>query len=170
MLKKMDMTKRILNYIGAALSLVMLVMLFVPFWEYGDKTASINGFVWLQATDGELTSWFARNAIGFSPMTDTNMLVITPVFMFVLSILGTIFCIKSSKSELISLLPFFCGLVGIVGYLTQPVLQLGQLWVVHLAISAALALVGLVATVLGIIVIAKGGKVKKERKIIKKLA
>lgn len=170
MLKKMDMTKRIFNYIGAALSLVMLVMLFVPFWTYGDKTASINGFVWLKATDGELTGWFARNAIGFSAMTDTNMLVITPVFMFVLSILGTIFCAKSAKVALISLIPFFCGLIGIIGYLTQPVLQLGQLWVVHLTISIALAVVGLVATVLGIIVLAKGDKVKKERRVIKKLA
>ena len=170
MLKKLNVTKSILNYVGAALSLVMLVMQFVPFWTYGDKTASINNFVWLKATDGELTSWFASNATGFNAYADMNSLVLAPVLMFVLCILGVIFCTKNSKAAFISLIPFFCGVIGVIGYLTQPVLQLGELWTLHIAISAALVLVGLVATVFGIIVFVKGDKVKKERKIIKKLA
>lgn len=170
MLKKLNLAKRILNYLGAALSLAMLVMQFVPFWTYGEKTASINSFVWLKATDGELTGWLASNAPGFNAYTDMNSLVLAPVLMFVLCILGAIFCAKNAKAAFISLLPFFCGVIGIIGYLTQPVLQLGDGWIIHIAISAALALVGLVATVFGAIVYAKGDRVKKERKIIKKLA
>lgn len=127
-----------LNYACAVVMLLLVVLLFVPFWNTGEETVSINSYVWMPSEQKGLESYFA-DALGEKP--DINEVVTAPVFLLLLGVLGAPLCIIMGQSTFGSLLGIPFGIVGIWGYATCPVLQLGALWELHLALCiAALAL------------------------------
>ena len=127
-----------LNYACAAVMLLMVVLLFVPFWNTGEQTVSINSYVWMPSGQTKLEAYFA-DALG--EKVDINSVVTAPVLLLVLGVLGAALSIFKGQSAFGSLLGIPFGIVGIWGYATCPVLRLGSLWGLHLALCiAALAL------------------------------
>ena len=135
------------NLICAILMGVMLILQFVPFWESTDGSVSINSMVWLSYAHGDLErSLAAAVGEGFS----LNKLVVAPIFQTVTALVGIIVCLKWNDSSLSSLLPAACGVLGICGYLMIPAMQLGNMWILHLLVSAAMLVTAVVSIAVGV--------------------
>jgi len=135
------------NLICAILMGVMLILQFVPFWESTDGSVSINSFVWLSYAHGDLERSLAA-AVGES--FSLNKLVVAPIFQTVTALVGIIVCLKWNDSSLSSLLPAACGVLGICGYLMIPAMQLGNMWILHLLVSAAMLVTAVVSIAVGV--------------------
>ena len=135
------------NLICAILMGVMLILQFVPFWESTDGSVSINSFVWLSYAHGDLErSLAAAVGEGFS----LNKLVVAPIFQTVTALVGIIVCLKWNDSSLSSLLPAACGVLGICGYLMIPAMQLGNMRILHLLVSAVMLVAAVVSIAVGV--------------------
>lgn len=134
---------RILNYICAALALVLIATQFIPFWGcYQCKTCgegkiiSIFQYVWF-ANDHKsgLTSVLQDYYIpGFKAMD----VVGTSVLILLTSTASIVLCLTKPKKLTSTLAPLAAGLCCVIGYLTQPAYQMGQLWFLHLAVGIVL--------------------------------
>lgn len=157
---------RIFNYICAVLMLVLLITQFLPFWSCNCEKGcegvandlSISDYVWFPEDHVKgVTKEFKQLIHKF----ELNDLVLTPVLILVCSTLGIFFCITKAKKPAVGVFPFIAGLAGTVGYLTNPVLQAGQNWVIHLVASILVLAASLV--VLSKIVVNFVEKRKKEK-------
>ncbi len=139
---------RIFSYICAAFSLAMIVTQFLPFWGcYECRTCgaagiiSVNEYVWF-ATNHKygLTSVLAKYYIPDFAAMDVAA---TCAFMQIAAVLAIVFAILKPKKLISAVLCLAAGIIGVVGYLTGPAYQLGQMWTVHIAIFACGILAGL---------------------------
>ena len=138
---------RIFSYICAAFSIAMIVTQFLPFWGcYECKTCgeagiiSVNEYVWFAPNHKYgLTSILAKYYIpGFAAMD----VVATCAFMQVFSVLSIVFAVLKPKKLTSAVFCIIAGTIGVVGYLTGPAYQLGQMWFVHIAVAACSILAG----------------------------
>lgn len=139
---------RIFSYVCAAFSLAMIVTQFLPFWGcYECRTCgeagiiSVNEYVWF-ATKHKygLTSILSKYYIpGFAAMD----VVATCAFMQVAAVLSIVFAVRKPKKLTSAVFCIAAGTIGVVGYLTGPAYQLGQMWIVHVAIATCGILAGL---------------------------
>lgn len=132
---------RVFSYICAAFALAMIVTQFLPFWGcYGCKNCaegaliSVNQYVWF-ANDHKygLTDVLSNYYIpGFRAMD----VVAICAFMQLASVFTILFAALRPQRLLATSFCLVAGIIGVVGYLTSPAYQLGQLWIVHLIIAA----------------------------------
>ncbi len=141
---------RMLNYICAGLAVVLVVLQFIPFWgcyqckTCGDgKIISINEYIWF-ANDHKtgLTSVLQKYYI---PGFQVSDLVATSVLIQVASLFTLVMCIARPAKLTASAFALIAGLACVVGYLTHPVYQMGQLWQLHLAFGVLTLLAALAA-------------------------
>lgn len=137
----------VLNYACAAVMLLMVVLLFVPFWNTGEQTVSINSYVWMPSDQRALETYFADT---LGEKVDINSVVTAPVFLLLLGALGAVLSIFKGQSAFGSLLGIPFGIVGIWGYATCPVLRLGSMWGLHLALCIAALVLSVGALVSGL--------------------
>lgn len=123
---------RLCNIICVVLMLAMLVCQLLPFWAVGENQVSIQEHTWFPWLNEDLTDLFVDT---FGRDFMLKDIVLVPFVMLFGCVLGAIFCLLKLKSAGIAWIPFFVGLVGIIGYLTVPALQMGALWPVHLVVS-----------------------------------
>lgn len=135
------------NLICAILMGVMLILQFVPFWESTDGSVSINSMVWLSYAHGDLERSLAA-AVGES--FSLNKLVVAPIFQTVTALVGIFVCLRWNDNAFSSLLPAACGILGLWGYLAVPGMQMGNMWILHLIVSAAMLVVAVVSAASGI--------------------
>lgn len=121
----------ICNYVCAGLMLILLVLQFMPFWEVPDKTVSIQSYIWQPDTNKEVTDYL-RLKLGADYKID--QIIAMPIWSIILCVAGIICSLIKPKSFFTALIPAFCGVIGIWGYLTKPAFQLGTGWVLHLII------------------------------------
>lgn len=67
-----------------------------------------------------------------------------PFFVFAFCAVGIICCIKFLKKPLCAFLPLGASIAAVIGYLTQPIFQMGAMWQVHLVVAIVVGLVSLV--------------------------
>lgn len=125
-MKKNNAT-RICNWASAALLLVMVVMLFLPFW--GD--VSIMSFIWMPEENKELM----KTVTAQIPDFDMNDIALLPFIMLVGGVYGAYKCIFDSKNVWSGLLPLICGVSGLIALLTHPVYAMGEGWLMNLVVS-----------------------------------
>lgn len=139
---------RRLNYICAGVAMVLVVLQFIPFWgcyqckTCGDgKIISINEYIWF-ANDHKtgLTTVLQKYYIPGFRVLDV---VSTSVLIQVTSLIALAMCIIRPAKLMAPLFALIAGLVCIVGYLTQPVYQMGQLWQLHLVVGVLAILAAL---------------------------
>lgn len=139
---------RILNYICAALALILIVTQFIPFWgcyqckTCGDgKVISIVEYVCF-ANDHKtgLTSVIQNYYI---PDFKAMDVVGTCVLILLSGVFSLLLCLTKPHKLTSTLAPLAAGLCCVIGYLTQPAYQMGQLWILHLAVGIALIAVSL---------------------------
>lgn len=126
--------------VSALLMVILLVLQFTPFWNYGEagESCSISSYIWFPSDHKDLESWLGTNAEGH----DLNSFVWLPILVLVLSALGAVFCVTKPDAGATSLLPAGCGIAGIIAYLTEPALKLGAGWMGHLVICIVLLVLG----------------------------
>lgn len=148
----------VLNFACAVLMLALLVCQFaLPFWVDSDgETASIQGYLWLCEEDQykqlskDLKKEFGKDyRADIWPMAFLCALV---------GLVGIGLILFQSKNFLVSALPIACGIIGALGYLQKPIYQIGNLYMLHLVVSVAIAVVGVAAFVVGLIAFVKKAK------------
>ncbi len=136
------MKTKAFNMIGACLMVLLLVMQFVPFWQYGEpvKSVSIQGYVWFPTDykdlDKELQEQTNDSQFGISNI------VLMPVLELLLCCAGAVFCFVKSDQTLALLFPIAAGAMGIYGYL-KPAFKLGSLWPMHIMLCVLLLAIGI---------------------------
>lgn len=123
---------KLANTVCAVLMLLLFVCQLMPFWSAEGESASIQGYIWFCQHYNGLSSFFKAEA-----GVTVNDMVLMPVIVVVSSLLGAFLCLWKSKRAWTAICPVICGIAGIVGYLSQPVFRMGNLWWLHLLVSIA---------------------------------
>lgn len=161
MFQSMRGKTKLCNYVCALLALVLLVFQFTPFWSFIDdegkeKTASINGFVWLNPDESALVDDFSK-ALNPDLMPITKDVKITSVVTMVIScvailllcIFSIIFCIKKARNGAIATVPGLAALAGILTFALNPAYRLGTTWIVQLIVCVLLLAAAVVTFIIG---------------------
>ena len=135
------------NYISVALMVIHLVTQFLPFWtadkceKCPDGTTSISEYVWFPDDHKDITTMMkGRDLYGKDFVVGD--IVLTTVIIVAATILSLYFCLRYAYKPMMGIFPFLGGLGTVFGYLTQPGLQIGNLWFVHLAVGALAMICG----------------------------
>ena len=132
------------NYLSALMMLAVVVLLFTPFWHFGEGEAaqavSINSYVWFPGDHAELEVYF-QNALG--EKTDINQIIVSPILLLVFGALGTVICTLKADNKAVFLLPLAVGIAGICGFATVPALRLGSTWILMLILCITLVCLAL---------------------------
>lgn len=153
----------ILNFVCVALMLVFFASQFLPFWSYttiegSDKTAEILGiatedgeevtreislaeYVWLTEEHEDLFGNWKRMKDFEGNELNQNSIVVMPFVCTLLILFGCVFCVWKNTKTWTCLFPLISGVYAVCTYLTTPVLQTGESWIIHL-IAAALLTAG----------------------------
>lgn len=134
-----------INIVCAVLMLALLVCQFIPFWSVGEQYVSIGGYVWFPEDHGDLTVHL-QESLNNSDFT-AGSIVWIHLIMLLVSAAGFAFCLKNSDAVWPAVFPAVCGVVGICGYITQPVLQMGAAWPLHLVLSIVTLVLAVVSLV-----------------------
>jgi len=186
MLSSLKNAKVITSLACAVIMLVILVMMFVPYWDYiaideygeekGEATASINSFVWfpndnrgilnkfndvlIESPDGLTTIYnglYWDSEMEMPEEINANKVALPIGFQILFGVFGVVICIWKAKSTAVSLFPICTGLAGIFGYLFIPALRMCTVPYLWY-INLALAVICLAA---GIVRLVLGFKIKE---------
>lgn len=140
---------RICTWICAALILIMLILQFTPFWTYetedGSASCSINGYVWMPDCHADTTEYL-QSALGDSSFSVNNVYAF-PAAQLAFLLVGLAFCLIKPDTPVGPLAGIAAGAFGAAGYMTRTALRLGSAWSLHLLVSVAIILMGVVAIV-----------------------
>ncbi len=120
--------------------IILPVMQFTPFWQYGDagESCSISSYVWFPSDHKALESWIGSQVDGF----DLSGFVGMPILTLVLCAFGAVICLMKPEQEWVALLSVICGAAGMVNYLGNAALRLGVGWTWHLFVCIVLLALG----------------------------
>ena len=148
-------TTKLFCIITAVLMLALFVFQFLPFWTVGEKTISLNGYLWLPEHNGDISAEFKgiMKDLGYLPDKNAetnwiNWLALWPVMQTVFLIVGIGLHYKAKGNGFMLLFPIACGVSGILGFTRHPILQMGSTWVIQLVISILMIVVAVVGLVL----------------------
>ena len=160
MKKKINKLSLICLIICSVLCVALIVTQFMPFWtaeveietDAGEKVLEEKEFsVWdylsfpEQAVQKQLGEIF-KNEFGKDGFK-INDLAGTACLILAFGVLTVIFTAVAYDKAWAFIFPLVCGAGGLIGYLTQPVLQIGKLWIVPVILSAVITVVALLAGV-----------------------
>ena len=115
------------------LSIVMVALQFLPFWEIEGKMYSISDLVWFIYKYPEFTGFLK----GLNPTNSVNQAVVVPLFVLI-SCIATFLAVFMSKTKGYVIAPLCCFLVTVGGYLIKAELRAGNLWFLHLIPAVAM--------------------------------
>lgn len=145
-LKAPEFSKKTLpNYIAALLLLVLVVLMFMPFWTFtrGEATmqVSMNAYVWFP-NDNTALQTALRNAIESTGKINVTHTVLQPAFMLIFGVIGAGFCLAKPSSKVAAFFPALVGALGIWCFASISIYRvLNNLWIPMLIICClALAL------------------------------
>ena len=150
MKKELSRYTQVFNWIGAALMVILVVLQFLPFWNYGEGIKSINSYVWFTSKCGDLEDYLIETTGFAGEGYFVNSMVLMPILVLIIAVVGVVVCVLKSDEFAAAVAPIACGLVGAWGYLTKPAYQLGTNWVLHLAVCAVMLIIGVVSLIIGI--------------------
>lgn len=129
------------NLISIVLMIILLVCQFTPFWTYGEngETASIQDYIWNPTEYGDLEKYFKAEV---SADYDINSILLMPILVLVLAVAGAVTGGIKIGHAWVGAFPAVCGLVGVWGYLSKAVFQMGSHWGLHLALCVVLLIIG----------------------------
>lgn len=133
-------TLKTCSILCAALMLALILCHWMPFWTVNGESVSLQQYVWNCTEHGEVTKYLESVDAQFN----INDFVTLPLFIFIAAVVGAVFCLAKPRSLWASLLPAISGLLGVIAYLTDPALQAGSLWVLHLLLCVAILAVAVV--------------------------
>lgn len=135
--------KNLTRLVCAMLLLAVFAMQFLPFWHYGEQneiSRSINGYIWFPTDHNDLTSHLQTVVRADYKI---EQILVVPIASMILSAVGCVLCFFKRDQFYTMLFPFFCGLIGLFGYLREPVFRLGNGWQIHMLLYAALLILSI---------------------------
>lgn len=156
------------NIVCAVLLVVMLVMLFQPFWSCEDckshkdaqDEVSIAEFLWRPKQHDkladDLTDYYKeiygrnyRDASGRKFQFRANEILPSMLTAFLASVVGIIFCVLLRKHFWTAAFPLVAGLGGILGFTMCPALLIGKNVQTHLIVAIVVSAVAAISLILG---------------------
>jgi len=137
------------NLIAAVLLVSLLVLQFMPFWQFGENqemSASIQGYIWFPTDHKDLEAYFEQET---GAKHDINSVLLMPILVLVLGAVGVVLCLMKNDRLWAAAFPTACGAVGLWGYLATAVIKLGVNWGLHLIVCLALVAIGVATFYLG---------------------
>ena len=133
--KSYSNTIRLVSYLIAAVALAQVVLMFVPYYNNGEVTTSIQGYVWTQyaAFKDYFKTEFANRGLEYA----INSQVGAPILMLVLGVLTLVFNVIYPEKIRAIVVTLAYGIAAIWGLASTLTLQLGSLYVVHLILAIA---------------------------------
>ena len=133
--KSYSNTIRLVSYLIAAVALAQVVLMFVPYYNNGEVTTSIQGYVWTQyaAFKDYFKTEFANRGLEYA----INSQVGSPILMLVLGVLTLVFIVIYPEKIRAIVVVLAYGIAAIWGLASTLTLQLGSLYVVHLILAIA---------------------------------
>lgn len=113
----------------ALLSIVMIGLQFLPFWNVGGEAGklSISDVVWLIYNHPEAKTFFTQN---FGATTTINSVILIPVFIFAACVVTFVLSFVM-ESVWYTIAPAIAFILTVVGYLARPELRAGDGWFFH---------------------------------------
>lgn len=161
--------KSICNFICCALLLVLLVLQFLPgFWtcqkstpdvdgNFPTESASLQEYIWTPSEFLYFENYFEKQ---LGKNFELNQVILMPVVTLVCGVLGILTGLIRHSKAWPGVFSVLAGLVGIYGYLTQPMFQMGPNWQLHLGVCFGISAVSAVLLVVN--AVQKFGALKKE--------
>ena len=158
MKKKINKLSLVSLIICSVLCVALIVTQFIPFWsaevkietESGEKVTQEKEFsVWdyLSFPGADVQKQLGKvfeNEVG-KDNYNINDLAGTACLILAFGVLTVIFTALKYDKSWTFVFPLVCGVGGVYGYLTNPVLHMGKLWILPLIISAVITVVALLA-------------------------
>ena len=138
-MKTIIQNKKLFSIILAVLMAGTIVMQFLPFWNNGETTCSIQRMLWFPDDQPEIQSYI--ESMSGSPFNIDSVVWLTLGTM-ICSVLGFCFSLFKPNTLLPSIFSTCSGFFGVWNYLSRPVLRLGSLWGIHLAVSILMLILG----------------------------
>lgn len=147
MIKNFNNYKQTCNILCAVLTLVLIVLMFIPFWVIAEQEidASIADYLWFP-TDQEALESMMKEWTGITKKSDfiavKNDIVLGLFFSFVLGAVGVVVGgVVKRRSVVAPLMGAVAGVAMTITYLTQVVFTYGQNYGLHLAVAVVTAVV-----------------------------
>ena len=145
-------TVKIIIAACALLLVALLILQFIPFFEYEGEKVSLAQYLWLTYEYKPLTRYFDKE---FDTETNLKDMMWVPLGIFVLCVVGPVLYIFNRDKLVAPVCAIICGGVTVFGFLTIPVFQTGKTWVIQVAVGALMIVVGIVAVAFKVIVTKK---------------
>lgn len=160
MKKKINKLSLICLIICSVLCLALIVTQFIPFWtaevqiktEEGETITQEKDFsVWgyLSFPEDETQKQLGKDfekTLG-KDVFNINDLAGTACMILAFGILTIIFTACCYDKAWTFIFPLVCGISSLLGYLTQPVLQMGNLWIIPVVLSGLITAAAMLAGV-----------------------
>ena len=162
-MKKSELITKIVNIVCAVLMLALIVCQFLPFWVVDGESTSIQSFCWFSTKDKQMEvqnylqdtlgkdAYFVRtkNIVAFekNPKPGINEAIVPALGVLAFGALGVYFCLRNFKKPINGIWALLCGLSCVVGYMILPAYQLGQNWMIHVALGGVITALSLVLLV-----------------------
>ena len=139
--KSYSNTIRLVSYLIAAVALAQVVLMFVPYYNNGEVTTSIQGYVWTQyaAFKDYFKTEFANRGLEYA----INSQVGAPILMLVLGVLTLVFNVIYPEKIRAIVVALAYGIAAIWGLASTLTLQLGSLYVVNMLLAIAVTVLAL---------------------------
>jgi len=145
-----------LNYICAVLLVLLLITQFLPFYACnctkgceGDGTISLSEYIWFPEDHEKGITKQIQSS--YDKEFELNDIVITPVAILVAGVVGIFMCSVNAHKSWVSIFPVIAGVAGVFGYMSSPVLQMGNNWMLHWVASLVVLIVGAISFVISTI-------------------
>jgi len=123
---------------------IVLVLQFLPYWEFDGQGTSIASFVWRPYLHDDLISGLSEQT---GAEVNLNSEVGAPILMLVLGVAGAALVFVKSDWPLAAFAGVCFGATGIFGYLNSAVLRAGNMWWLHMVLCAAALALGVLGCV-----------------------
>lgn len=149
MIKTAGRATPILNYIVIFFLFALFVLQCLPFWTNADavqtsptkelREVSIQEFTWFCTTKkpaspgNDMTKYFQRV---YGSKWQSADIVLMPVIIVACCIITIFFGIKKPTRLWMNIVYLTAGIVGIWGYLSDPIFQLNDMYIVHIVVCA----------------------------------
>lgn len=129
MLEKLARKRQFLAYGTGGLILIQWLLMFLPYYSYGDgQTSSISGYIWLNFD--EMKDYWRSVIPGYA----INNEFLVPFALFFICLVAAIFCFTMPKEWFTHVIAFVWAVIGLAGFPITKTLHYGNAFWAHYAI------------------------------------
>ena len=126
MLEKLARKRKFLAYGTGGLILIQWLLMFLPYYSYGDgQTSSISGYIWLNFD--EMKDYWRSVIPGYA----INNEFLVPFALFFICLVAAIFCFTMPKEWFTHVIAFVWAVIGLLGFPFTKTLHFGNIYWVH---------------------------------------